>query len=42
MKILIIWDDQNEADLLRLYMSAGDHEATLAPTGAAALELALK
>jgi len=40
MRILLAWDDANEAELLCLYMNAGDHEAMLAQTPAEALALA--
>ncbi len=32
MKVLIAWDDPKEADLLRLYLSAGDNQAELVQT----------
>jgi serine phosphatase RsbU (regulator of sigma subunit) len=39
MKILLAWDDANEAELLRLYLTAGEHEVEL---GRSAAEVAAK
>jgi serine phosphatase RsbU (regulator of sigma subunit) len=40
MHILIAWDDPNEAELLRLFLSAGEHEAGVFRTAAEVLDQA--
>ena len=40
MKILICWDDPSEAELISLYLNAGENEAAVATEIAATLELA--